>query len=76
MPKKELLDTAKAALMRALEVTERLLDGFPIPGVKGTIGAVLDIIKEAEVWAKIQSHFYCPYRRCRERLPTQNSAKI
>ena len=57
MPKEELLDTAKAALMRALEVTEKLLDGFPIPGVKGTIGAVLDIIKEAEVWAKIQFHF-------------------
>ena len=49
MPKKELLDTAKAALIRALEVTEKLLDGFPIPGAKGTIGAVLDIIKEAEV---------------------------
>ena len=56
MPKKELLDTAKAALMRALEVTEKLLDGFPIPGVKGTIGAVLDIVREAEVCAKIQSH--------------------
>ena len=49
MPKKELLDTAKAALIRALEVTEKLLDGFPIPGAKGTIGAVLDIIEEAEV---------------------------
>ena len=62
MLKKELLDTAKAALIRALEVTGKLLDGrFPIPGVKGTIGAVLDIIKEAEVCAKVQSHFYHLY---------------
>jgi hypothetical protein len=49
MGRKEQLGTAKAALVRALELTEKLLDGFPIPGAKGTIGAVLHIIGEAEV---------------------------
>ena len=43
------LRTAKAALIRALEVTEKLLDGFPIPGAKGTIGTVLQIINDVEV---------------------------
>jgi hypothetical protein len=47
--KKQQLSTARAALIRALEMTEKLLDGFPIPGAKGTIGAVLHIIGEAEV---------------------------
>ena len=55
MAKKEHLSTARAALKRALEVTEKLLDGFPIPGAKGTIGAVLQIINEAEVCTKIQT---------------------
>ena len=45
----DLLDTAKALLVEALTVAEELLDGFPIPGAKGTIGAVLHIIAEAEV---------------------------
>ena len=45
----ELLDTAKGLLVEALTMTEKLLDGFPIPGAKGTIGAVLHIIAEAEV---------------------------
>ena len=49
MAKAEHLRTAKLTLIRGLETTERLLDGFPIPGVKGTIGAALDIIREAEV---------------------------
>ena len=53
MAKKEQLGTARAALIRALEVTEKLLDGFPIPGAKGTIGAVLEIITEAEVRTKM-----------------------
>ena len=57
MANREQLRTAKATLTRALELTEKLLDGFPIPGAKGTIAAVLEIIKEAEVCAKIQSHF-------------------
>ena len=73
MANQERLRTAKATLTRALELTEKLLDGFPIPGAKGTIGAVLEIIKEAEVCAKIQSRVYHPYRHCRERPPTQNS---
>ena len=54
MATKDRLSTAKAALIRALEITEKLLSGFPIPGAKGTIEAVLDIIKEAEVCAEIQ----------------------
>ena len=54
MAKKEHLRTAKAALIRALEMTETLLDGFPIPGAKGTIGAILQIINEAEVCTKMQ----------------------
>ena len=53
MAKEEHLGTAKAALRRALEITEKLLDGFPIPGAKGTIAAVLQIINEAEVCTEI-----------------------
>ena len=49
MANQERLRTARATLTRALELTEKLLDGFLIPGAKGTIGAVLEIIKEAEV---------------------------
>ena len=45
----DLLDTAKALLVEALTVAEKLLDGFPIPAAKGTIGAVLHFISEAEV---------------------------
>ena len=74
MPKKELLDTAKAALRRALEVTEKLLDGTPIPGAKGAISALLQVIDEAQVCTEILHRFYHPYRDCRERPPTQNSA--
>ena len=34
-------------------MAEKLLDGFPVPGAKGTIGAVLHIIAEAEVCTKV-----------------------
>ena len=54
MAKQEHLRTAKAALIRALETTERLLDGFPIPGAKGTIAAVLQIINDAEVCTEVE----------------------
>ena len=54
MAKKEHLRTAQAALIRALEITENLLDGFPIPGVKGTIGAVLQIVGEAEACTELK----------------------
>ena len=73
MAKEERLRTAKAALIRALEITERLLDGFPIPGAKGTIGAVLQIINDAEVCTKAELRFYNLYHHYRERQPTQNS---
>ena len=54
MAKQERLRTAKAALIRALEVTEKLLDGFPIPGAKGTIAALLQIINDAEVCTEVE----------------------
>ena len=73
MAKQERLNTAKAALIRALEISEKLLDGFPIPGAKGTIGAVLEIIKEAEVCTKIQLHLYHISHCCRGWPPTLNS---
>ena len=73
MAKEERLRTAKAALIRALEITEKLLDGFPIPGAKGTIGAVLQIIDDAEVCTKVQLRFYDPYHHYRERPPTLSS---
>ena len=73
METKEHLRTAKLALIRALEITEKLLDGFPIPGAKGTIGAVLQIINDAEVCPKMQLRFYDPYHHYRERPPTLNS---
>ena len=73
MAKEERLRTAKAALIRALEITEKLLDGFPIPGAKGTIGAVLQIINDAEVCTQVQLCFHDPYHHDRERPPTLNS---
>ena len=51
--KSEQLSTTKA-----LEMTQKLLDGFPIPGAKGTIGAVLHIINEAEVCTGVQPCFF------------------
>ena len=44
-----LLHKAKALLVETLTITEKLLDGFPIPGAKGIIGAALHFIAEAEV---------------------------
>ena len=73
MAKEERLRTAKAALIRALEITEKLLDGFPIPGAKGTIAAVLQIINDAEVCTRVELRFYDPYHHYRERRPTLNS---
>ena len=73
MAKREHLRTAKAALIRTLEITEKLLDGFPIPGAKGAIGAVLQIIDDAEVCNKVQIRFYDSYHHYRERPPTLNS---
>ena len=76
MAKQKRFHTAKAALVRALELTEKPLDGFPIPGAKGTIGAVLEIIKEAEICATIHNPaFYHLYCQCREWSPTLNSVK-
>ena len=45
----EVLNTAKALLVEALKMAEKLLDGVPIPAAKGTISAVLHFIAEAEV---------------------------
>ena len=41
--------TAKGGLTLALELAENVLDGLPIPGVKGSIGAVIKIIKRIDV---------------------------
>ena len=58
MGKGELLITAKASLVHALKMTYSLLDGFPIPGAKGTIGTVLHIITEAEVCTGVKLCFF------------------
>jgi len=58
MGRDDLLHTAKALLVEALNMAEKLLDGFPIPGAKGTIGAVLHVIAEAEVCTGVKRcHF-------------------
>ena len=45
----ENLETIKAATVAALEIAENLLDGFPIPGAKVSIGLVLRVIDDLEV---------------------------
>ena len=52
------LHTAKALLVETLTIAEKLLDGFPIPGAKGTIGAVLHFIAEAEVCTGVNLCYY------------------
>ena len=49
---------AKASLVHALKMTEKLLDGLPIPAAKGTIGAVLYIITEAEVCTGVKLCYF------------------
>ena len=67
----ESLRTAKASLVQALTMTEKLLDGFPIPGAKGTIGTVLHIITEAEVCTGVKLYYFDIFiaitENCRER---------
>ena len=58
MGRDELLITAKASLVHALTITHSLLDGFPIPAAKGTIGTVLHIITEAEVCTGVKLCFF------------------
>ena len=69
----EPLRTAKASLVQALTMTEKLLDGFPIPAAKGTIGAILHIITEAEVCTGVNlcsfSIFIAVTENRRERKP-------
>lgn len=50
--------TAWNSLVQALKVTEKLLDGFPIPGAKGTIGAFLYIIDQVEVCAGVNLCYF------------------
>ena len=47
---------AKASLTLALELTEKALDGIPVPGAKGTISLVLRIIKGIDVGFLIFFH--------------------
>ncbi|KAI0318900.1 hypothetical protein OF83DRAFT_1170663, partial [Amylostereum chailletii] len=42
-PSKEATRTAKAALLRTLQVAEKALDGVPVPGGKAGVGALLEI---------------------------------
>lgn len=41
--------TAKTAAITALSLAEKILDGLPVPGAKGTVGAVLLIIQKINV---------------------------
>ena len=41
--------TAKEIIKTTLKIAEKALDGFPIPGAKGTIGVLLEIISGVEV---------------------------
>src|SRR5258706_6708716 len=61
MGRHELLDTAKALLVEALKMAEKLLDGFPIPAAKGTIGAVLHFIAEAEVCTRMKLCYFSTF---------------
>ena len=54
----DLLDTARALLVEALKVAEKLLDGFPIPAAQGTVGAVLHFIAEAEVCTEVKLYHF------------------
>ena len=54
----ELLDTAKGLLVQTLTTAEKLLDGFPIPAAKGTIGLVVHIITEAEVCTGVKLCYF------------------
>ena len=53
----DLLDTAKSLLIEALKMVEKLLEGFPIPAAKGTIGVVLHFIAEAEVCTGVKLYY-------------------
>lgn len=48
-PSRGAWQTAKAAAVMALELAEKVLDGLPVPGAKGTIAAVLLIIQKIDV---------------------------
>ena len=43
------LQCAWPALKLALTVFEKTLDGVPIPGLKGSIGGILELVKTEEV---------------------------
>ena len=54
-PSESSLETAKSALKLSLLIVEKALDGLPIPGAKGTIGGLLEVIKGLEVsWSICQ----------------------
>jgi len=41
--------TAKNVVKGTLVLLEKALDGIPIPGVKGAVGGILEIVKILEV---------------------------
>lgn len=45
----EVLQTALGGVTVALKVAEQVVDGFPIPGAKLAIGAVLNVIERIKV---------------------------
>jgi hypothetical protein len=47
------------ALKLALTVFEGILDGVPIPGLKGAIGGFLELVKAAEVSARVTNWATC-----------------
>ena len=48
-PASEAGQTAKEVIKTTLKIAEKALDGLPIPGVKGAIGALLEVITGLEV---------------------------
>ena len=68
MGRDDLLDTAKGLLVEALKISEKLLDGLPIPGAKGTIGAVLHFIAEAEVCTGLELCYFSIFIAVTENL--------
>ena len=47
--RKELAEVAKNGLMTVLELAEKALGGVPVPGLKGAIGGILQVVKTVDV---------------------------
>ena len=49
--------SAKDVLKTTLRIAEKALDGLPIPGARGTIGVLLEIISGLEVGCQLGYNF-------------------